>query len=109
LIFTVCSGLSAQRKKVSENDLLRLKESMSGAFSNAVQAKIDSAFFHISLRMKPLKMNAARGHWLYVEQAMFNMQEKPYRQRLYRLQLEGDSAISSTVFELPAPNRFTGV
>jgi hypothetical protein len=82
---------------------------MSGAFSNAVQAKIDSAFFHISLRMKPLKMNAARGHWLYVEQAMFNMQEKPYRQRLYRLQLEGDSAISSTVFELPAPNRFTGV
>jgi hypothetical protein len=94
--------------KLEKQDLEKLFKMMSGEFSNASQAKADTDFFHISLRMRPIWKERKGECWLYVEQAMFKMQEKPYRQRIYQVKLEGDSAISSTVYELPKPERFIG-
>ncbi len=81
---------------------------MRGAFSSETQAKSDSDFFHISLKMKPVWKQSSTEKWLYVEQAMATTLDKPYRQRIYHLALSGDTAILSTVYEVPKPERFVG-
>jgi len=100
-------NLSAQNK-VSKSDLEHIVKTMSGGFSSEAQSIADSAFFNISLKMKPIWQNIKGANWLYVEQAMAAMLQKPYRQRVYKVELLGDTAISSTVFELPNPFRFIG-
>lgn len=118
---------------------------MAGTFSNAAQASADPEFRPITLHMTPIwgrfsqstvgqKDPSAprRGHglggaaggveggserWLYVEQALTTMAEKPYRQRVYRVttlaytDVNGrvQEGIRSEVWELPGdPLRYAG-
>jgi hypothetical protein len=50
--------------------------------------------------MAPIWTDRGDGRWLYVEQATAEREDRPYRQRVYRLRAEGD-AIVSDVYELP--------
>ena len=72
---------------------------MQGSFDSKAQAERDSAFYAISLHMH--QVWPERGHFLYVEQALASMQEKPYRQRIYQLKAEGDE-VASYVYKLTA-------
>ena len=65
---------------------------MQGSYSSEKQSIVDTTYFNISLRMLPIWKN--KGHYLYVEQAMFAKQEKPYRVRIYKLSQKGDEFIS---------------
>ena len=60
-----------------------LFEMMQGSFDSKEQAAEDSAYYAISLHMYPIWPE--RGQFLYVEQALAAMQDKPYRQRVYEL------------------------
>ena len=86
-----------------------LAEFMSGSFSSAAQAEADSSYFDIRLYMKPIWPDRSDGAWLYVEQAVAQAQDRPYRQRVYRLTEDPDGRYRSTVYELAAPLRFAGV
>lgn len=99
--------LSAQNK-ISQKDLKWLASTMAGEFSSEKQSEADSAYFHILLRMKPIWKNRSDGYWFYVEQSVASAQDKPYRQRIYHLFLEGDSVAVSQVYELPNAMRFAG-
>jgi CpeT protein len=90
------------------SDLALLKEMMSGNFDSKDQATADSNYFEIHLHMKPIWPQRSDGFWLYVEQALVTMQDKPYRQRVYHVHYNKDNNIISEVFELNAPLRFTG-
>lgn len=74
------------------NDSKSLKELvniMQGYYSSEAHSKRDTAYFNISLRMVPIWKS--KGHFLYVEQAMFTKQDKPYRVRIYKIsQREND-------------------
>jgi CpeT/CpcT family (DUF1001) len=98
---------SAQNK-LSQKDLKWLASTMAGEFSSKKQSEADSAYFHIMLRMKPIWESRTDGYWFYVEQSVASAQDKPYRQRIYHLFLEGDSVAVSQVYELPNPIRFAG-
>lgn len=78
---------------------------MQGSFDSKAQAERDSAFYAISLHMH--QVWPERGHFLYVEQALASMQEKPYRQRIYQLKAEGDE-VASYVYKLPADSLWIG-
>ena len=106
LSFFFFSASTSAQKKVTQSDLETIFTWMSGTFSSETQAKSDSDFYHISLKMKPIWKQSKSEKWLYVEQAMASTLDKPYRQRIYHLTLSGDSAIISTVFEVPKPERF---
>ena len=80
---------------------------MAGEFSSEQQSKVDSAFFNITLRMKPISLSSD-GYWFYVEQAMASMQEKPYRQRVYHLYIQDDTTIVSKVYEVKNPTQYIG-
>ncbi|MBL7887452.1 MAG: chromophore lyase CpcT/CpeT [Flavobacterium sp.] len=76
----------------SEANLNELVTIMQGQYSSEAHSKRDTSYFNISLRMVPIWKN--KGHYLYVEQAMFTKQEKPYRVRIYKVSQRGDEFVS---------------
>lgn len=98
----------SQELKTENNDLLNLFEMMQGSFSSSEQSKSDSDFFNITLHMKRIWNERTDGYWLYVEQAVTEMQDKPYRQRIYRVTQNGEGNFESAVFTMNDPLRFAG-
>ena len=85
-----------------------LKSCMSGTFSSQEQSKNDSDFFDIQLRMIPIWEKTDNVFYLYVEQAVASMKDKPYRQRVYKVVQEDDTHFISYIFTLPEPEKFVG-
>ena len=83
-----------------------LFELMQGSFDSSAQAVEDSAYYAISLHMYPIWPE--RGEYLYVEQALAAMQDKPYRQRVYELRDMGDGVVESHVYKIPADSLWVG-
>lgn len=85
-----------------------LAEWLTGAFSSAAQAATDEAFFDIRLHMAPIWSDRDDGPWLYVEQAVATAQDRPYRQRVYRLREIEPGLFESAVYTLPDPDAAIG-
>ena len=86
------TGNAQSKKESSKNYLNELVTIMQGSYSSEKQSVADTTYFNISLRMVPILKN--KGHYLYVEQALFKKQDKPYRVRIYKLVQENDTFIS---------------
>lgn len=93
-------GTSPQAREVAA--------ALAGSFSSAEQAAADTAYFDIRLQMMPIWTDRTDGPWLYVEQAVSSRQDKPYRQRVYRIRPAANGNVESQVFTLPGPTRFAG-
>ena len=89
-------------------------ELLIGDFSSADQARLDPEFREVVLHAR--RIWAGPDHpkgtgdavWLYVEQAMAEAQDKPYRQRVYRLQAQGDAVVSEVYALRADPLRWAG-
>jgi hypothetical protein len=92
-----------------ESDLGAAVAWMTGTFSSGEQALSDTDYLDIRLEMRPIWPERTDGYWLYVEQAVADHLERPYRQRVYHVTEEGDGRIRSEVYEIPDPLRFAGV
>lgn len=79
---------------------------MAGQFDSREQAASDPAFRPIALAMVPIWTDRTDAHWLYVEQAMADTPDRPYRQRVYRVSNGADGEVASAVYTLTAPERF---
>ncbi len=94
--------------KVTDTDYFdTLQNWMTGSFSSAVQAENDSDYYDICLEMHSVWKDSDSIFYLYVEQSLASMTDKPYRQRVYKVQRLEDGFISD-VYELPNPSLFTG-
>ena len=100
-----CNSLKKVSKKDNTKELVSL---MIGSFSSAKQAKKDTAFYDITLQMYPIWENRKDGNWLYVEQSLSKKPEKPYRQRVYKIEKVDDELFRSIVYTLPNPKDFIG-
>lgn len=78
-----------QNKTSNLNQLVAI---MQGTYSSEKQSIEDKEYFNISLRMIPIWKE--KGNYLYVEQAMFEKQESPYRVRIYKVSQRNDEFIS---------------
>ncbi|MBL0355580.1 MAG: chromophore lyase CpcT/CpeT [Chitinophagaceae bacterium] len=105
--FFISLSLIAQQK-VTDGDLLELKNRMVGAFSSELQSKSDTDYFNIHLHMAQIWVDSKDGYWLYVEQAVARALSKPYRQRIYHVYKQDDVTLVSKVFEINTPIRFAG-
>jgi CpeT protein len=85
-----------------------LKKCMQGNFSSEEQSKNDSDFFDIRLRMVPIWKQTNEEFYLYVEQAMSTAQEKPYRQRVYKVVKEDETHFTSYIYLLNDASKFVG-
>ncbi len=98
--------VNAQSKKNSKEKYLKeLVAIMQGHYSSEKQSVADTTYFNISLRMVPIWKN--KGNYLYVEQAIFKKQDKPYRVRIYKLTQDGDKLISQ-IFTLKNEKEWVG-
>ena len=102
--FYACAGIKPTITTPAERPLAEL---MTGSFSSSNQAKNDSTYYDITLHMYPI-WTAQKGDWLYVEQAVTQMQEKPYRQRIYQLKKTADDTYESIVYRLKDQEDFIG-
>ncbi len=84
---------------------------MTGSFSSFDQSQEDpDNYLDISLHMAPIWPDA-EGIWLYVEQAVGAAPDRPYRQRVYKVERTTDERgelYVSRVFELPDPRAAVG-
>jgi CpeT protein len=89
-------------------DLVNLSKIMQGYYSSELQSKTDTTFFDIRLKILPIWSERNDAIWMYVEQAMNGKEDKPYRQRVYRLTETSKGNFESAVYTLKSPLRFVG-
>ncbi len=107
LLLASCANRNLSSTEISnEINLDLVLKTMSGEFSSEEQAKNDSLFYDINLVMYPIWEGDKNTKWLYVEQAVTRMIDKPYRQRVYKLSEHDNGMIESSVFELPNPAKY---
>ncbi|MGA9117077.1 MAG: chromophore lyase CpcT/CpeT [Bacteroidota bacterium] len=92
----------------SDTDCRRLVDWMTGSFSSARQAAADSSYYDIALRMARIWTDREDGYWFYVEQAVAETADKPYRQRVYRVSQVESDLFKSEVFLIPDPEKYVG-
>lgn len=100
--------LVAPGAMAEESDLETLYDWMTGSFGSAAQAAEDPDYYHITLEMAPIWSERAGEHWFYVEQAVAEARDEPYRQRVYRVREHPDGLIESAVYLLPEPTQAVG-
>lgn len=89
-------------------DLKKLSRMMQGSYSSEEQHKADTAFYDIRLKIVPIWKDRTDAIWLYVEQAVAGKEDRPYRQRVYRLTEPQTGSFESAVYTLNGPSRFVG-
>ena len=99
---------NAQTSKPSKQ-LNKLVSYMVGSFDSEKQSKEDTSYFNISLEMVQIWKNNNDGKWLYIEQAIAENKDAPYRQRVYHEKQINDSTFVSTVYTLSDPKSAIGV
>ncbi len=93
-----------QREAVTPDDpAAKVAAMMQGHYDSRDQAAADKTYFPIALAMVPIWPERSDGHWLYVEQAMADTPEKPYRQRAYRVYSGEDGEVISEVYTFAEP------
>lgn len=107
VVFVFICSLSFQLHAQSEA-YHKLCNYMSGSFSSNLQSQMDSDYFDIRLHMIPIWSERNNEFWLYVEQALATMQEKPYRQRIYKVLALDDNRFESVVYEMHEPLQYAG-
>ena len=93
---------------IAQNSVKHLTEWMTGSFSSIEQAQADTNYFNIELEMVEIWRDRSDGPWIYVEQAVADYKDKPYRQRVYQLLERDNNEYASVVYSFNEPLRFAG-
>lgn len=100
---------SGQSFAQPSDDLRTLAEWLTGSFSSEKQAKENADYRNIVLHATEIWPDANRKFiWIYVEQATAENPDKPYRQRIYKLEQPLEDVFSSTIYSLPQPEAYVG-
>ena len=100
---------AASKQGATPKDPLALLLShMTGDFSSQAQSLQDSDYFDIRLHIRPIWTGDKSNHWLYVEQATAQTPEKPYRQRVYKVERDGKTGFKSIVYTIDEPTKWVG-
>jgi len=84
-----------------------IEQWMTGSFHSGAQAAVDTNYYNISLHMYPI-WEHMEGIHLYVEQALFEKQDAPYRVRIYKVIDLGNNLYESKVYKLKDEENFIG-
>jgi hypothetical protein len=91
----------------NKSDIELLLDWMCGSFNSGQQSLDDSDYYNVALEMHRIWNDRKDGYWIYVEQAISDTKQKPYRQRIYHL-VEDDEKIRSIVYTLKDEKKFVG-
>lgn len=77
-----------------------------GNYSSKNQSKIDKTYYYITLRMTPIWKT--KGNYMYVEQALFNKQNKPYRIKIYKYIQKNNNEIINEIYDIKNEQKWIG-
>lgn len=106
IFLLIVSCKKQDKQPVVDSDLEKLFSLMQGSFNSEDQSISDSTYYNISLHMYPIWSD--QGKFLYVEQALNSMQDKPYRQRIYEVTRLNDSTFSSAIYTIENDSLWIG-
>ncbi|WP_252010489.1 chromophore lyase CpcT/CpeT [Ferrimonas sp. SCSIO 43195] len=86
-------------------DLATLSQWLQGNFSSEQQSQQLENYFHLQLHTVSV-WPSSEAPWLYMEQASVKRPERPYRQRLLRLQQTAPGQFTYTPYTLNQPQRY---
>jgi hypothetical protein len=99
---------ASKQASTPSDKLAQLLTYMTGDFSSQAQSQRDTDYFDIRLHIRPIWLTDKANHWLYVEQATAKSPEKPYRQRVYKVEKEGENGFKSIVYTIDEPAKWIG-
>lgn len=102
LLLSAC----APKKTIKVDDFKELVSIMQGSYNSEKQSIQDPEYFNISLRMAPIWKD--RGSFLYVEQALNDKQDKPYRVRIYRVTRKNNTEFVSEIYTIKNETAWIG-
>jgi hypothetical protein len=79
-----------------------------GRFDSSDQSVVDPRYYAVQLRSCRVALPALGEHVVYVEQAMVDAADQPYRQRIYVVHALDEQAVASDVHELARPELYVG-
>lgn len=99
-VFVVFMGCKSGQDVSSKNstEMRELVTIMQGHYSSEKQSKADEDYYNISLRMTPIWKD--KGNYLFVEQAIFDKQDKPYRVRVYKVTQKSGNEFMSEIYTI---------
>lgn len=100
--------LAAGLLRAEPTNLDHLTVFLTGTFSNAEQARGDQNFRSSTLHVAPIWTDRADGPWLYLEQALADAPDHPFRQLVYQLVSRPDTSVEVRMFDLADPVAVTG-
>lgn len=100
-------GISTGYSQNTSSDLDELVRIMTGSYNSEKQSKKDSTYYNISLHMYPIWTKSS-DFWIYVEQALNNKQDQPYRQRVYKVEKVEKNKFKTIIFTLKDEQSFIG-
>jgi hypothetical protein len=109
ILFVVIGCKSGSTTTQTESKISHFDELISvmqGNYSSEAQSKKDTTYYNISLRMVPIWKE--KGNYLYVEQALFNKLEKPYRVRIYKVSQIDNNHFVSEIYTIKKEKDWIG-
>ncbi len=106
LALFACAAAPHRDAITPDDPAAKVAAMMQGHYDSRDQAAADKTYFPIALAMVLIWPQRSDGHWLYVEQAMADTPDKPYRQRAYRVYSGEDGEVISEVYTIAEPERF---
>ena len=106
--FVVVISCKSSRDVSSKNsaEMRELVAMMQGHYSSEKQSKSDEDYYNISLRMTPIWKD--KGNYLFVEQAIFDKQDKPYRVRVYKVTQKTANEFISEIYTIKNEKNWIG-
>ena len=106
-----CSGESSggtAAASAADAELLRLTGWLTGSFGSVTQSAEDERYHDIRIRAVRIWGERDDGAWIYIEQAVADALDRPYRQRVYHVTRLAEDLFESRVYALDDPLQHAG-
>jgi CpeT protein len=108
LIPILNQGCKTSSVYVNKQGLKTLINFMEGDFNSTEQSKNDTSYFDIRLHVHQV-VTKNNEYWLYVEQAVSTAQDKPYRQRIYKVKQLDNTNYTSEIYTITNEKDWIGI
>lgn len=92
--------------QVDENLLEKFCSYLKGEYNSSAQNSRDTSYFNISLIIFPIWEKENDAKYFYVEQAMVGKEDKPYRQRIYKIYQTSATTVVSAIYTIKNQEEF---
>ena len=106
-----CAGRPAAgdfRAPSGDQAAAEVAEFLSGWMTSEAQSESEPSYFNVHLVGLPIWTDRTDGHWIYVEQAVAEHLDRPYRQRIYHV-FAAENEVISEIYTLPQPAEWIAV